>query len=159
MVLHFARGSKDGSISDADLQRHLVETLTKLGKRERVCLVPPDYTRFHSNAGILTQACYEHYGGAVKDIMPALGTHAPITDEQRIKMFGEVPKDLFRVHDWRNDVVSVFCARLRRVLVCRNRHWRRCVESLLLDKARGETTGHIPGNKLVVRGSRALCCR
>eukprot|EP00750_Incisomonas_marina_P018469 INCI2965.1.p2 GENE.INCI2965.1~~INCI2965.1.p2 ORF type:complete len:602 (+),score=112.81 INCI2965.1:203-2008(+) len=107
MVLHFARGSKDGSISDADLQRHLVETLTKLGKRERVCLVPPDYTRFHSNAGILTQACYEHYGGAVKDIMPALGTHAPITDEQRIKMFGEVPKDLFRVHDWRNDVVKV----------------------------------------------------
>lgn len=107
MVLHFALGSKDGSISDADLQRHLVETLAKLGKRERVCLVPPDYTRFHSNAGILTQACYEHYGGAVKDIMPALGTHAPITDEQRVKMFGEVPKDLFRVHDWRNDVASI----------------------------------------------------
>jgi nickel-dependent lactate racemase len=107
MVLHFALGSKDATISDTDLQRHLVETLAKLGARERVCIVPPDYTRYHSNAGLLTNATYHHYGAAVKDIMPALGTHAPVSDEQRIKMFGDVPAELFRVHDWRNDVVKV----------------------------------------------------
>ena len=55
--------------------------------RKRVLIVPPDFTRFHSKAGVLTQAAYAHYKEAVTDIMPALGTHAPITDAQREKMY------------------------------------------------------------------------
>ena len=39
--------------------------------------------------------------------MPALGTHAPMTDEQLDMMFGSIPHSLFRVHDWRNDVVTI----------------------------------------------------
>ena len=50
---------------------------------------------------------FDHYGDAVKDVMPCLGTHAPISDEQREKMFGHIPAELFRVHDWRKDVVTV----------------------------------------------------
>lgn len=72
-----------------------------------MCIVPPDYTRFHSRAGMLTQLCYRHYGGAVKDVMPALGSHEPLTEEERERMFEIVPAELFRVHDWRNDVVTV----------------------------------------------------
>ena len=40
--------------------------------------------------------------------MPALGTHKPMTAEQRKKMFGDdIPDSIFRVHDWRNDVITV----------------------------------------------------
>jgi len=44
---------------------------------------------------------------ASADVIPALGTHAPMTDEQLTKMFTTIPKELVRVHDWRNDVVTI----------------------------------------------------
>ena len=61
---------------------------------------------------MLTQLAYRHYGDAVKDVMPALGCHEPLTEEERERMFEIVPAELFRVHDWRNDVVTV-CVSLR----------------------------------------------
>ena len=43
-------------------------------------------------------------------IMPALGTHQPMTPDQTRKMFGDGLADVdpspFVVHDWREDVVS-----------------------------------------------------
>lgn len=56
---------------------------------------------------MLTQLAYRHYGEAVTDVMPALGCHEPLTEEERETMFEIVPAELFRVHDWRNDVVTV----------------------------------------------------
>jgi len=41
------------------------------------------------------------------DIMPALGTHAPMTDREIVLMFGDIPKDRFIVHNWRDDVVKL----------------------------------------------------
>jgi nickel-dependent lactate racemase len=75
--------------------------------RRKVAVVPPDFTRYHSRAGEITSLIYRHYGDAVADIMPALGTHAPVSDEQREKMFGGVPANLFRVHNWRDDVITI----------------------------------------------------
>lgn len=74
---------------------------------KKVAVVPPDFTRFNSKAGLLTQHCHEYYGKALVDIMPALGTHDPVPDHHRERMFGDVPAELFRVHDWRNDVVTI----------------------------------------------------
>ena len=34
-----------------------------------------DFTRAHSQAGIVTKLVYEYYGDRVKDILPALGSH------------------------------------------------------------------------------------
>lgn len=56
---------------------------------------------------MLTQLCYRHYGEAVKDVIPALGSHEPLTEDERERMFEIVPPELFRVHDWRNDVATV----------------------------------------------------
>lgn len=75
--------------------------------RKKVCVVPPDFTRFNSKAGVLTQHTYEYYGDALVDILPALGTHDPVPDHHREKMFGDIPAGLFRVHDWRNEVVQI----------------------------------------------------
>jgi nickel-dependent lactate racemase len=107
MTVFHAEGSPTSVISDEQLQRALISAVQKLGEKHKVLLVPPDFTRFNSRAGQIAQILYEHYGAAITDIMPALGTHTPVTDEQRVKMFGAVPKELFRVHDWRNAVVNI----------------------------------------------------
>ncbi|EQC27865.1 hypothetical protein SDRG_14445 [Saprolegnia diclina VS20] len=109
MVLYYSEGSPTTEISDDGLKQALYTALDKLhGKAKRkVMLVPPDFTRFHSKSGIVTQHAYAYFGEHVTDIMPALGTHAPMTPEEITKMFGNVPHDLFRVHDWRNDVVTI----------------------------------------------------
>ena len=50
---------------------------------------------------------YGYFDDKLTDIMPALGTHAPMTDAQLDMMFGSIPHSLFRIHDWRNDVVTI----------------------------------------------------
>jgi len=69
--------------------------------------VPPDFTRFHSKAGEVTSLIYEYYKDNLRDVLPAQGTHTAMTGRDLDEMFKGVPRDLFRVHDWRNDVVTV----------------------------------------------------
>ncbi|KAG9413201.1 hypothetical protein AC1031_016222 [Aphanomyces cochlioides] len=109
MVLYYSEGSPTAEISDEGLKQALTQAMDKINGKEKrkVMLVPPDFTRFHSKSGIVTQHAYEYFGQHVKDIMPALGTHAPMTPDEISKMFGSVPQNLFRVHDWRNDVVKI----------------------------------------------------
>ena len=78
-----------------------------MGPKRRVLALPPDFTRANSYAGPITEMAYDYFGDRLTDIMPALGTHVPMTDGQISTMFGHTPKNLFRVHDWRNDVVTV----------------------------------------------------
>jgi len=94
-------------MSGAEVRAGLREALGKLGERKRVVAVPPDFTRFHSKAGELTEMAWEFYGDALVDVLPALGTHTPMSDAQIATMFGETPRELFRVHDWRKDIVTL----------------------------------------------------
>ena len=103
----FARGSATDEISDAELADGLKEALTKLGARHKVMLLPPDITRLMSKAGELTCAAYEHYGDAVSDVMPALGTHTPMSRPEIEKMYPGIPLGLFREHDWRGNTMVV----------------------------------------------------
>lgn len=105
-MMYFARGSENDVLSLEDLKQGLFEALEKIGKKHKVMVVPPDFTRYHSHAGDLTSYTYEYYGDAVKDILPALGTHFAMTAEEITEMYPGVPHDLFRVHDWRNEVVT-----------------------------------------------------
>lgn len=90
-----------------DLREGLYAALERLGEKQKVLVIPPDITRAHSYAGPLTEMAWEYYGDRLTDILPALGTHAPMTPAEREKMFGQVPDTLFRVHDWRHDVVTL----------------------------------------------------
>mmetsp|Transcript_15963 Transcript_15963/g.29017 ORF Transcript_15963/g.29017 Transcript_15963/m.29017 type:complete len:478 (+) Transcript_15963:473-1906(+) len=105
------RGSPTSSLTTDDLREGVFSALELLegkGARKKVMLLPPDYTRLHSRTGELVQLVYEFYGDKVTDIMPALGTHRPMTEEQITDMFGsDIPIEAFKVHDWRNDVVTV----------------------------------------------------
>jgi nickel-dependent lactate racemase len=106
MVL-FARGSQSDSLSSEDLREGLFEALKKLGARKRVLAVPPDYTRAHSRAGELTRYARDFFGTSLTDILPALGTHAPLSEKELNAMFGDIPRELFRIHDWRKDLVTL----------------------------------------------------
>ncbi|MGA8938656.1 MAG: hypothetical protein WB439_05775, partial [Acidobacteriaceae bacterium] len=75
MSLFFAVGSSEMEMSAAEIRAGLREALGKLGERKRVLAVPPDFTRFHSKAGELTEMAWEFYGDALVDVLPALGTH------------------------------------------------------------------------------------
>ena len=106
-MIYYKSGSENTVISPNDLEYGLYSALVKLGPRKKVLVVPPDFTRFHSRAGDLTTLIYNYYKDGLKDILPALGTHAPMSDHELEEMFKGVPKDLFRIHDWRKDVVTI----------------------------------------------------
>ena len=74
----------------------------------RVLLLPPDITRYYSRAGLIVQLLYKMLAPECRvDIMPALGTHLPVNESERLKMFGDIPAGNFFVHDWRNDTVKI----------------------------------------------------
>jgi nickel-dependent lactate racemase len=107
MPTYVAIGSPTTALSDEELRAELTGAFAKLGAKRTVLAVPPDFTRFNSRAGILTRITYDHYGQALTDVLPALGTHVPMPDWQIAKMYPGVPRALFRDHDWRNDVATV----------------------------------------------------
>lgn len=106
-MLYYSRGSKNDNITPDEVREALSGVFDRMGAKKRVLALPPDFTRFNSYAGPITEMVYDYFGEALTDVMPALGTHVPMTPEQISTMFGHVPADLFRVHDWRNDVVTV----------------------------------------------------
>ncbi|HEY1901504.1 MAG TPA: lactate racemase domain-containing protein [Terracidiphilus sp.] len=107
MSLFCATGSIDADLSQQQLQQLLEEALAKLGSRSRILAVPPDQSREHSRAGELTRYAWQYYGDRLKAILPALGTHTAMRTDQITRMFGNVPQDLFRVHNWRTDVETL----------------------------------------------------
>ena len=78
-------------------------------KLNNVLIIPPDFTRFHSNSGFITNTYYRMLAeaGVNVDILPALGTHEPVSKEQAATMFGDIPYEKFLIHDWRNDVIKL----------------------------------------------------
>lgn len=106
-MMYFEKGSEFTNLTSEDLQKGVEIALDKLGVRNKVLIVPPDFTRFHSRSGELTTYTYNYYKDNVTDILPALGTHVGMTDAEIETMYVGVPNDLFRLHDWRNDVITV----------------------------------------------------
>jgi len=106
-MIYFEAGGPQLELSQEELKQGIQQALEKLGERKKVLVVPPDITRYHSQAGLLTQFAYDYYGAHLTDVLPALGTHAPMSPPEIEKMYGHVPASLFRVHDWRKDVVTL----------------------------------------------------
>jgi nickel-dependent lactate racemase len=106
-MIYYYQGSFTTEINLEELRNGFYEALDKLGPKQKVLIVPPDFTRFHSQAGILTEMAWEYYGEAVTDILPALGTHVAMSEAELNTMFGKIPHSLFRVHNWRTDIVTL----------------------------------------------------
>ena len=92
-------------LSEEEIRAALLASLEGRDLR-KVLILPPDFTRFHSNAGFITNVYYHTLleRGVQVDIMPALGTHEAVSPSQLDAMFGDIPHDRFLVHDWRHGV-------------------------------------------------------
>jgi nickel-dependent lactate racemase len=106
-MIYYQYGSENTVIGPNELEYGVFSALVKLGQRKKVLALPPDFTRFHSRAGDITTLVHKYYKENLTDILPALGTHSPMSPGEISEMFRGVPPELFRVHDWRNDVVTV----------------------------------------------------
>jgi len=107
MAVLCATGSPTSELSAEELRAGLYSAFDRLGPRQRVLAIPPDFTRRHSFAGALTCMAYEYFQDHLVDVMPALGTHEPMQPRQLATMFPDVPASLVREHRWRDDVVTV----------------------------------------------------
>lgn len=110
-MLDVSEGSPEAQLSEMKTLELVDEVLERLGGARalrRVLLLPPDYTRFHSGAGMITCHLDQRLAGAADvTILPATGTHFPMADEERAVMFPGIPASRFRDHDWRNGVVRL----------------------------------------------------
>ena len=106
-MLYYEIGSPNHELTTEDLKKGLYAAFDQLKGINKVLAIPPDYTRLPSRSGELTELTWQYYGDKLTDVLPALGTHSPMTDEQIAHMFGKLPKSLIREHDWRNEVVNV----------------------------------------------------
>ena len=95
-------------LTQEEIRGALLESLNGRVLR-RVLILPPDFTRFHSGAGYITNVYYHalRERGVQVDILPALGTHVPVSASQWQAMFGDIPYETMLVHDWRRDVVKL----------------------------------------------------
>ena len=52
-MIYYEQGSTETSLSAEDLKKGLFEALEKMGNKQKVLAIPPDYTRLPSRAGEL----------------------------------------------------------------------------------------------------------
>lgn len=106
-MLYYAKGSENEVINSQELREALFTVFEKIGEKKKVLALPPDFTRYHSRAGELTTFVYEYFKEKLTDVLPALGTHFAMTEKEIDKMFHGIPHDLFRVHNWREDLETL----------------------------------------------------
>ena len=98
----------DGEPLDIMQIEETVDKSIRSMELKKVLIIPPDFTRYHSMAGMITEIYYNKLKDSCQiDILPALGTHDPMTEAECNEMFGSVPFNLFIEHDWENDVVKI----------------------------------------------------
>ena len=108
MPVHFSHGDRTQVINNDQKELLIQELLDCYHQPEKILVLPPDITRLPSNAGKLTQILYQNWYQRSRsserrfDILPAIGTHSPMTPGQIEKMFGSMEEATFYDHDWRN---------------------------------------------------------
>jgi len=103
-MIYYSESGPEREFGKEQARAVLKRVLENFGNRNKVLILPPDITRAHSGAGMLTELLWENLGERVSDILPALGTHVPMAQSEISKMFGSVPPSLFREHRWRTDI-------------------------------------------------------
>ena len=104
----FCRAANELGLSREEITAALMKSLEGRSLKN-VLIIPPDYTRFHSNSGLITNIYYHALVdmGCEVDILPALGTHVPVTEAEAKHMFGDIPYEKFLSHNWRTDVMKI----------------------------------------------------
>jgi len=104
----FLKAKVPTGLTKEEIEQSLIKSVE--GKKlKKVLLVPPDFTRFHSNAGFITNFYYHYFINhhIEVDILPALGTHVAMSKDECEEMYGDIPYDKFIYHNWRTDVINI----------------------------------------------------
>lgn len=109
MTMMLSKGGPKNKIKSADLEKMMRAFAGAIPSGARkILLVPPDFSRFHSGAGEISSILYRLLSGSLEiDLLPALGTHRPMTKAEMNRMFPGIPQNRIHVHDWRNGVGSL----------------------------------------------------
>ncbi len=95
-------------LSQDEVRAAVAESVAEYaGTGSKILLIVPDYTRYHSNAGLIANTIYHALPDCKIDLLQALGTHVPMTREEVADMYGDIPFEKFIPHDWRHDVVKL----------------------------------------------------
>lgn len=94
------------TIADDEI-KSMLEKAIKGKALKKVLLIPPDITRASSYAGPICKTLYDLLQTATVDIIPSLGTHAAMKEEEIGRMYPGLPRERFMVHRWRDDVVKI----------------------------------------------------
>jgi nickel-dependent lactate racemase len=103
-MVYYSEYSPGSGFDRNKIRAALESILGSFNERKRMLILPPDVTRAHSGAGMITELLWEKLGERITDILPALGTHTPMEDTELSRMFGRTPRALFREHRWRTDI-------------------------------------------------------
>lgn len=106
-MMYAERGSVSEDISPKALESLVEEALAGIRGAKRAIALPPDITRAHSRAGKITDIICAKLGERLAAVLPALGTHAPMTAAEIAAMYPQTPPALFKVHDWRRNPVEL----------------------------------------------------
>ncbi len=97
-------------ITDKEIFEALRDSISeKKESLKKILILPPDLTRMHSGAGKITAMYYKMLKDTCRvDILPALGTHDPMSEEECREFFGpDVPMEAIIPHNWRKDVIKI----------------------------------------------------
>lgn len=100
--------SSSQGLSNSDIEISIDNLFKQYPNLKKILIIPPDFTRCFSKAGEITQIIYNKMASKVSiDIMPAVGTHAMLSNEERIKMYGNIPENRFLHHKWQTDTIKI----------------------------------------------------
>ena len=104
----FIKAETDDGLTLAAIQKAVLVSLEKR-KVNRALLVVPDFTRYHSNAGVIANLYYHALVklGSQVELLVALGTHKPMAAADCAEMYGDIPFELFINHNWRTGVIDL----------------------------------------------------
>jgi nickel-dependent lactate racemase len=106
-MLYFSIESEDRPLEKEQIRNALIAAIESAGNGKPLFIIPPDISRLHSGAGLISQIIWEEYKDKVEAVLPATGTHKAMTGEEIRLMYGSMPPGLFREHDCRRDIVTL----------------------------------------------------
>ena len=103
MAIFIAEGGPDAVIGPDRTRELLQQLVRQVPDTSRALVVAPDTTRLNSAAGVITDMLFGMMGREASfDVLPALGTHDPMSEEELRMMYGDrLPLSVFKVHNWR----------------------------------------------------------
>lgn len=109
MAFWLQRGDAQAALSSLEAEQVARDLIGRLSAPpKRVLLIPPDFTRFHSGAGEICVILHRLLSPtATVELLPALGTHRPMTDAELDAMFPGIPHARFHVHDWQKGLTAM----------------------------------------------------